>query len=323
MFDILSIIPGKKRLTPSGWYSFNAICCTSLGHRQDKRGRGGIKLDGNNWTYHCFNCNFTCNFELGRPIGQKTTDLLKYAGIDDQEIKRWSLESLQHKDLLDFTVKYEKEKTFNFTLKNLPECESIDVHNPDHKIFVDYLVKRKIDFNKYTFYVTPKEEGRNSKRIIIPYFYKNKIVGHTSRYLDDRIPKYINDQQPGYVFNYDMQKSNYEVCILVEGIFDALSIDGCALTHNTINDDQAKLLKQLYKRVIFVPDRDKTGLESIDKALEVGYSVSLPNWADDVKDVNDAVVKYGKLPTLISILQNATSSKIKIEMQRKKLVKRI
>jgi hypothetical protein len=32
-------------------------------------------------------------------------------------------------------------------------------------------------------------------------------------------------------------------------------------------------------------------------------------------------VKYGKLPTLLSILQNATMSKIKLEIQRKKIGK--
>jgi DNA primase len=110
---------------------------------------------------------------------------------------------------------------------------------------------------------------------------------------------------------------------LVEGIFDALCINGCALTHNTINDDQAELLSRLNKKIIFVPDHDKTGLLTCDRALELGYSVSIPDWDDDVKDVNDAVVKYGKLMTLLSILQNATNSKIKIEMQRKKLDKRI
>jgi len=32
MFDILSILPGKKKQTSSGWTSFNAICCTHFGH---------------------------------------------------------------------------------------------------------------------------------------------------------------------------------------------------------------------------------------------------------------------------------------------------
>ena len=77
------------------------------------------------------------------------------------------------------------------------------------------------------------------------------------------------------------------------------------------------------KRIIVVPDQDKTGLEICDRALELGFDVSLPNWADDVKDANDALIKYGKLTTLLSILDNATSSKIKIEMMRNKIGKRI
>jgi DNA primase len=149
----------------------------------------------------------------------------------------------------------------------------------------------------------------------------NKIVGHTSRFLDNKIPKYINEQQPGYVFNVDMQKPEWQVCIVTEGIFDALSIDGVAVMHDDINNDQALLLGSLNKQIIVVPDRDATGLKMCDKALELGYQVSLPNWDSDVKDVNDAVVKYGKLATLLSILHSATNSKIKIEMQRKKIGK--
>ena len=93
--------------------------------------------------------------------------------------------------------------------------------------------------------------------------------------------------------------------------------------HETISDEQALMLSQLNKQIIVVPDRDKTGLKICDRALELGYSVSLPNWEADIKDTNDAVVRYGKLPTLLSILQNATSSKIKIEIQRKKIEKTI
>jgi DNA primase len=162
-----------------------------------------------------------------------------------------------------------------------------------------------------------------ANRVIIPYTYKNKIVGHTSRFLDNKIPKYLNEQQAGYVFNIDMQKPEWQVCIVTEGIFDALSIDGVAVMHDEINSDQALLLSTLNKQIIVVPDRDKTGLKMCDRALELGYQVSLPVWEADIKDVNDAVVRYGKLPTLLSILQSATNSKIKIEMQRKKIASRL
>jgi hypothetical protein len=64
-------------------------------------------------------------------------------------------------------------------------------------------------------------------------------------------------------------------------------------------------------------------MEIIDKALDYGFYVSIPNWDDGIKDVNDAVIKYGKLPTLLSILQSATNSKIKLEIKRKQLDKRL
>jgi hypothetical protein len=321
MFDILSIIPGKKRKTSTGWTSFNAVCCVHDGHRPDIRLRGGIKFDGSSWAYACFNCGFKTGFTLGQPIPIKTRMLLKWCGIDETQIQRWNLQSLQNKDLIDFTRPARQRIKIEFNEYKLPEGEIVDKDNPLHKVYVEYLQKRKIDISTYLFLITPTERGRMGNRVIIPYTYKNKIVGHTSRFLDNKIPKYINEQQPGYVFNIDMQKPDYSVCIVTEGIFDALSIDGVALMHNDISSDQALLLGTLNRQLILVPDRDSTGLSLCDKALELGYSVSLPDWDDDVKDVNDAVVKYGKLPTLLSILQSATNSKIKIEMRRKKIGK--
>jgi hypothetical protein len=322
MFDILSILPGKKKLTQSGWHSFNAVCCVHRGHKPDRRGRGGIKFDGQtNWTMNCFNCQFSCSFTLGRSITAKTKQLLLWFGIDEMQIQRWSLESLQQKDLLDFTSSVRKYKHVHFATTKLPPSIELNPTDPAHKVYTNYLAKRKIDIDKYKFFITPTDSGRNSNRVIVPYTYKKKIVGNTSRFLDDRIPKYLNDQQPGYVFNIDSQNPNWQVCLVMEGIFDALSVDGCALMHNTISSEQAELLAQLNKRIIVVPDRDKAGLEMCDRALELGYSVSIPNWHTDVKDVNDAVIRYGKLPTIMSILQTATMSRIKIEMQRKKIIK--
>lgn len=323
MFDILQIIPGKKKTTQSGWHSFNAVCCQYRGHKADTRGRGGIKFDGDNWTYHCFNCDFKCNFILGKSITKNTRTLLSYCNIDTDDINKYSLESLQHKDLIEYVKKKKEKIKIKFKETNLPEAELLDINNGRHKKYIDYLTSRKINYNDYPFMCTPDMEGRQSNRVIIPYTFEGKIVGHTSRYLDNRIPKFINIQPQGYVFGYDLQKPDYEVCIVTEGIFDALSINGLALTHNTIGEQQALIIKKLNRKVIVVPDQDKTGLEICDKALELGFNVSLPNWDDDVKDVNDSVIKYGKLPTLLSILQSATTSKIKIEIKRKQLDKRL
>lgn len=325
MFDILTVVPGRKKLTQSGWHSFNAICCHHRGHKADKRQRGGIKFDGDiNWSYHCFNCNFKCGFTLGKQLSNNTKQLLRWCGVDDSEISKWNLASLQQKDLLELTIVKKKKNKIVFKETLLPDdAELIDINKAEHQGFIDYLKNRGIGHNDYPFMVTPNETGRNSNRIIIPYTYQNKIVGHISRYLDNRIPKYIKEQQQGFVFGYDLQKPEYEVCLVFEGIFDAITLNGCAVTHETISDEQADLLKTLNKKIIVVPDMDKTGLGIVDRALELGFEVSLPDWGEGIKDANDAVVKYGKLPTLLSILQNATNSKIKTEMQRRKLVKRV
>jgi hypothetical protein len=323
VFDILQVVPGKKKLTQSGWHSFNAICCHNRGHKADRRGRGGIRIEGENWSYHCFNCGFKCNFVLGRTFSKSTRSLLSYCGLDKDQIDKFNLESLQHKDLLEFVKLKKEKKKIKFKELHLPDAELLTAEDTRHKVYIDYLNKRKINYQDYPFMCTPDSEGRQANRIIIPYTYENKIVGHTSRYLDDRTPKFINEQQQGYVFGYDLQKPEWQVCIVVEGIFDALSINGLALTHNTISDTQADIIKSLNKKVIVVPDQDKTGLQICDRALDLGFYVSIPEWDDDIKDVNDAIIKYGKLPTLLSILQSATNSKIKIDMARRKHDRRL
>jgi len=51
--------------------------------------------------------------------------------------------------------------------------------------------------------------------------------------------------------------------------------------------------------------------------------VSMPEWPVGVKDVNDAVIRLGRLGTLLTIMQAKETSKIKIELRKKQLVKRL
>lgn len=324
MFDILNAIPGKRRHTSSGWYSFNAVCCHHRGHKADSRMRGGIKFDGNDWRYHCFNCGFTCGFILGKTLSLKTKKLLKWCNVDDDTISALNLDSIKNKDLFDLMSHKRHKKKIKFSEIKLPQhFEFLDKNNHIHKPFIEYIETRGISFDAYPFMVTPTDLGRNSSRIIIPYTFNNKIVGYTSRYLDNKTPKYIKEQQPGYVFGLDLQKPKWNVCLVFEGIFDAISLNGVALTHDTITDEQADLLKNLRKKIIVVPDQDSTGLKLCDRALELGFNVSIPTWGKGVKDANDAVVKYGKFPAILSIIQAATNNKIKVEMARRKCDRRL
>jgi DNA primase len=108
---------------------------------------------------------------------------------------------------------------------------------------------------------------------------------------------------------------------VVEGVFDALSIGGLAVLHADISDSQVRLIRSLNREVTVVPDQDAAGMKLVDRALELGWAVSMPNWPEGVKDVNDAVKEYGKLASLIHIMQARETSKIKIELRKRQLVK--
>ena len=146
-------------------------------------------------------------------------------------------------------------------------------------------------------------------------------MGWTARAINDAKPKYLSEQQPGYVFNLDSQQDDRELVIVCEGPFDALSIDGCAVLGAEIKDSQNWLLKQLGKELILVPDRDHEGPRTVEQAIEYGWSVSMPDWPQDVKDVNDAVIKLGKLATLYLIASAKESNSLKIQLKAKKWFK--
>jgi DNA primase len=125
------------------------------------------------------------------------------------------------------------------------------------------------------------------------------------------------------VFGTDLQGANWQHVIVVEGVFDALSISGLAVLHADINDAQVRLIRGLAREVIVVPDQDVAGMRLVDRAVELGWSVSMPDWPAGIKDVNDAVIRWGKLVTLLTIMQARETSKIKIELRKKQLVKRL
>ena len=78
------------------------------------------------------------------------------------------------------------------------------------------------------------------------------------------------------------------------------------------------LLNRLQKQIIVVPDRDSAGKKLVERAIELGWSVAMPEWTPDVNDIGDAVSKYGRLYTLHSIATSADDSALKIRLRAKK-----
>ncbi len=318
----LQFLPPKKKQTPSGWISFNAPCCVHNGERQDKRQRGGVKTSGDDgFQYHCFNCGFKAGWTPGKLLSKNTKNLMRWLGVPDDELSRLSLEALKNKEELDKTP---IPLNFGLEPRNLPEnCKSIDqwidegCEDEDFLNVIAYVLDRGMELDWYDWMWTP--ESGYKDRVILPFFHKNEVVGWTGRKIKSGTPKYLTTSQAGYVFNLDAQGDDRKFVIVVEGQFDAIAIDGVAIGHNEPNDTQISRISSLGKEVIVVPDNDKPGAKMIKTALDAGWSVSLPDWGPDVKDVADAVKKFGRIYTLFTILQYREQGEIKIQLIKKKL----
>ena len=318
MIDVVSFLPAKRKQTASGWISFNSPGCIHRGDTQDKRQRGCINpgTDGS-WSFHCFNCGYTASFVLGRNLTYKARQLLKWLNVPGEEIERINLESLKHKSIEGLLGERQeivnRLQNIEFEDKDLP-AETQELNESAR----EYLQNRCVPLDYPFLYKTMPRRG-----IVIPFTHNNQVVGHTTRFMDDRTPRYIQDIQPGYVFGTDLQDASWQYAIVVEGVFDALSINGLAVLHAEINDAQARLIRSLGRQVIVVPDQDEAGMKLVDCAVELGWAVSMPEWPGGIKDVNDAVICLGRLGTLLTIMQAKETSKIKIELRKKQLVKRL
>lgn len=315
---VLTYLPRRRKKTPSGWISFNAVCCIHNGNSLDTRQRGGLMItDG--VTYHCFNCGFKASWQPGRSVSQKLKKLMRWLGVPDDNITKCSLEALRIQE----NSEYQSKQSFipKFVNKSLPKDSQLlsdQLENPDVVPLLEYLASRKLYLDDYTWYWSTNHNFNS--RLIIPFYYENNIVGYTARLLRNGKPKYISEQQPGYVFNIDRQHDDKKYCIVTEGPLDAISIDGVALLGAEIKQQQQALIGNLKKEIILVPDRDREGQRTVEQAVELGWAVSFPEWKD-CKDVNDACCKYGRLSTLYDILTSKESNPLKIKIYAKKWFK--
>jgi len=327
MIDVVSLLPGKRKTTPSGWISFNAVCCAHRGQSLDRRQRGGIKVTDLGFSYHCFNCQFTASFVLGRQLGFRARQLLTWLGVSDSDIDQLNLDSLRHRSV--YGIIDDRQRVADaITDIRFDECDEFppfsELVTPEHEAQWQYLRQRGVP-EDYPVMTAIENDGVHWVRpqVIIPFMHHDRVVGWCARFLDNRQPRYINHSQPGYVFGTDLQRPAWQHVIVTEGIFDALSIGGLALMHNTVSDAQARLIRSLGREVTVVPDQDRAGMELVDRALELGWAVSMPEWPEGCKDVNDAVICLGRLGALLTIFQARETSRIKIEMKRKQLAKRL
>lgn len=319
---IYTYLPAKRKQTPSGWTKFNAVCCHHNGTSADTRQRGGIIRNSDGCSYHCFNCGFKASYVSGRHLSRKMRQLLAWMGADDDVISKLSLEALKiesdERALAAVTLPTFEDRDLPEGSLRINEWLAVADQLPEDlcsnlEAVVTYALDRGLD-PQGDFYWTPLNGYLD--RLIIPFRYEGRIVGNTARKVTEGKPKYISDQTPGYVFNLDRQQNNRRYLIVVEGPIDALSTDSVAILGADIMDKQAMLINRLDREVIVLPDRDADGSRTVERALELGWSVSFPDF-EGCKDAADAVQRYGKIWTVQQIIDHRVSGDLRVRLGAK------
>jgi hypothetical protein len=285
----------------------------------DKKSRGGLINEGDTVSYHCFNCGYKCSWQPGRPFSHKMRKLFQWLGTPDDIITKVALDVMRENEGVQVQTRIAELPTFDSV--PLPDdaikIADIKDFNKFSMAVLEYMAQRGLNMDDTSYYWSPSLGYRD--RLIVPFFYEDRIVGWTARsVLPDKKPKYLTEVQPGFVYGLNEQSYNKIFTILCEGQIDAIHVDGCALGGSEISDQQSLLLNRLQKDIVVVPDRDKAGSKLVERAIDLGWQVSMPDWHPDINDISDSVAKYGRVYTLYSIAIAAESSPLKIRLKAKK-----
>lgn len=298
-----------------GWYPILCKVCNDHGR---KGPRGGFKFDGDTVAYHCFNCGHSTVYdpETHRSMPQKMQQVLRDFGVPDEEWQQVLFASLANKDaglaaeakkkiIAMEPEELEMPDTF-YLLKDAPEDDKWA------QIARYYLEEdRGIDPDSYPFMLASKsEDPRMNKwlgRVIIPIYKQEKLIFYQGRDLtDSKLKKYESPatSRDKVLYGFDKLFENSELPLyIVEGWFDAFMIDGVALLGNEISKPQIEWLNRSRRKKVYIPDRFGDGKRGANVALANGWHISTPE-IGSCKDMSDAVLKYGKLYVMKSIVDN-------------------
>lgn len=288
---------------------------------------------------NCYNCGFKSAYK-GGDIGGSFESWAGWLGIPDESIQRAKMEILAKQVSGEIakspSTAWSRPGAFEECLlpsSARPFSHWLNLDEPPDGFLkcLEYVASRgRAVLEGWDYHWAPTADNtqqrriRIDERVIIPFKYQGKVVGWTSRYLGSPpsgITRYHNGPVPeGYLFNCDaIFARNRKFVLVLEGPFDAIAVDGVGVLGSTLNRAQVDWLKSTDTEKIIVPDRQAKNQDLIDAALEHGWSVSFPEWGEDIKDAADASSRYGRLWALHSIIKARTSNQLKIGVQRQML----
>jgi hypothetical protein len=304
-------LPALKRNT-NGWLTMNCPVCVQNGQaRPDTKHRGGIKFEEDRVGYHCFNCGYTTGWRPGQRLGIKLIKFMRAIGIDEGEIQRLKIQLWDQVVVDDEHSVHEPFKKPDWPEIDFPwEVQDITLEA------AEYLDSRQV-LELTDWLTSPSSIQGMNNRVILPFFDNDKLVGYNARWIGEApkgTAKIIASRPASFVFNLDKQSQARKYTLVLEGEYDALSLDGVAIMTNSISPEQAKIIEDIDNEPVVLPDRDRAGLQLAMQAAELGWNVSFPDWPEGIKDANQAVQHFGRVATLQSVISAIETSPLKIKL---------
>ena len=298
--------------TGEGWIPVVCKICNDHG----KKGpRAGFKFTGDTTGYHCFNCGHKAKDDpaKNKRISQSMVEVLRAFQVPDEQWQHIQLARLGDRSKHPNVEPLENIEPSVVTLpSSFYYLSDAGTRNRWAEVARLTLEMRGIDYSEYPFMLSTdsKKEEPWYGRIIIPIYKDGKVIYYQGRDMTGKSDKKyrnpsISREKIIYGFDKLFEKQTTPLYI-VEGFFDAFVIDGIAIFGNEISKTQATWLNKSQREKVYIPDRLGNGHIGAKQALKYGWSVSTPN-IGNCKDINEAVLKYGKLYVLRTINDNIAS----------------
>jgi len=296
---------------------FCQVLCKVCNDHGRKGLRAGFKFDQGGYVgYNCFNCSHSALFDPNDGQHHFSKDMIMVLdsfGIPQNEYNTVLLAKLSQSTNKS-TLQKKHVSSGPITIKIPKEfylLEDADSSDKWAEVAKYTLEDRAIDWSVRPYYLCTAGKSavclRWHKRLIIPLYFNNNIVFYQGRDLTGRAEKkYLSCSVPSSNVLYGFEQlrdSSTKPLFVVEGFFDSEVINGVAVLGNNLSDYQIHVLNNCKRPKVVIPDRYGDGIKLAEQALKLEWSVSCPE-IGNCKDVNAAVVRFGKLYVLNTIQEN-------------------
>lgn len=290
------VVLGKR--SAKGYESVKCASCN------DYKYRGGFKFEGGSVIYKCFNCGVKGVYDGGEELSARMRDILLAFGVPRDEFEASVNAKFYQEKLSGLSTPIKKKTGMPIVEVPLPERSFVctDIKSPWCDVGREYLHLRGLSYIADHMFVS--EDPKYLGRIIIPCFFRDRIIYWQARAMDDSVgERYKNPlvSTDNVFFNMDeLYRYTDEPLFVTEGFFDAASIGRLAVALAGSNLTEFKLdeLKKAASRrkVIFVIDKDLNGFNLGMRVLAAGVSnFYVACFPDNIDDANTALQRLGKL----------------------------